>query len=109
MNVSATSSVAADDSDLIKEAKSAIVSGLRDPDSAQFWNVVVRRKKCVQPTVCHDDSTAEPNVCGEVNAKNGYGGYSGFQPFIYYHPGPPITPDLLPGAFETAYESSCGK
>jgi hypothetical protein len=47
--------------------KQVVLSKLRDPDSAVFRNV--------HPT---------PNgvtLCGEVNAKNGYGGYTGFKKF----------------------------
>ncbi len=40
---------------------------LKDPDSAKFKNVKV--------------SSASGYVCGEVNAKNSYGGYTGFTKF----------------------------
>lgn len=43
---------------------------LRDPDSAQFRNVYVSR------------SLGAPLVCGEVNARNGLGGYDGFRRFV---------------------------
>jgi hypothetical protein len=39
-----------------KESKEAILSTLKDPDSAQFQNI--------------------KGYCGEVNSKNSYGGYS---------------------------------
>jgi hypothetical protein len=42
---------------------------MRDPDSVQF---------------CEVKSAAEDFVCGEVNAKNGFGAYSGFTAFVYY-------------------------
>jgi len=44
--------------------------GLKDPDSAKFRNV--RFVKYNARTV----------VCGEVNAKNSYGGYVGFENFV---------------------------
>lgn len=44
---------------------------LKDPDSAQFKALKVFRRD--------DDYIA---VCGEVNAKNSYGGYAGFTPFV---------------------------
>lgn len=57
-----------------KEAKAALASGkasiragLKDPLSAQFRGVFVKR---------------DLYVCGEVNAKNSYGGYVGYQRFI---------------------------
>ena len=47
-----------------------VVYGLKDPDSAKFRNV--RFVKYNNQIV----------VCGEVNAKNSYGGYVGFSEFI---------------------------
>lgn len=48
------------------EGKKLVASQLRDPRSAQFQNVTV----------------AGRIFCGEVNAKNGMGGYAGFRRFI---------------------------
>ena len=45
--------------------KAFIVSTLKDPESARFRNVQVKWEA----------------VCGEVNAKNSYGGYVGFRRF----------------------------
>ncbi|WP_420722498.1 hypothetical protein [Hwanghaeella sp. LZ110] len=59
-----------DDAAKIEEAKAAVLSVLKDPESAQFRNVFI-----TTPT----QGTA---VCGEVNAKNSYGGFTGFQYFI---------------------------
>ena len=52
----------------------AVRERLRDPDSAQFRNLFAFR------------DLSNPNVlgiqvCGEVNAKNGFGGYSGYTAF----------------------------
>lgn len=58
------------DSDLRVAAQMAVEANLRDPGSAEFRNVVVVRG---------DSSTA---VCGEVNAKNGFGGYTGYTSFV---------------------------
>ncbi|WP_420137867.1 hypothetical protein [Sphingomonas sp.] len=56
----------------IQDAEQAVTSALNDPASAQFRNVQAFPK----------------GVCGEVNAKNGFGGYVGFRRFIYRtHPG----------------------
>jgi hypothetical protein len=49
-------------------AKERVSATMRDPSSTQFRNVVIG------PTGA---------VCGEVNAKNGYGAYAGFTAFIY--------------------------
>jgi hypothetical protein len=43
--------------------------GLRDPESAQFRDL----RACAKPGAWQ----------GEVNSKNGYGGYAGFRPFIW--------------------------
>lgn len=51
----------------VTSARAKVLRLLNDPDSAQFRDV--RRA---------DETT----VCGEVNAKNGFGGYVGFTPFI---------------------------
>lgn len=53
----------------ISSAKIAVLAVLKDPSSAQFRNIYISKKT--------DDV-----VCGEVNAKNSYGGYNGFKTFI---------------------------
>ena len=58
------------DADLRVSAQMAVQAQLRDPGSAQFRDVIVVRQ---------DSSTA---VCGEVNAKNGFGGYIGYTSFV---------------------------
>ena len=57
------------DDELIATAKQKIERQLRDPGSAQYRDVTVRRARL-------------PMVCGEVNAKNAYGGYVGFRRFM---------------------------
>lgn len=47
-----------------------IKSVAKDPDSVRVRNVVARRD---------DDGLVK--FCGELNAKNSYGGYTGFRPF----------------------------
>jgi hypothetical protein len=59
------------DNDVLTRAQSATRSILKDPDSAQFSGLVAHQNG--RDTV----------VCGFVNAKNGYGGYTGRQGFIY--------------------------
>jgi hypothetical protein len=54
----------------IDMSQGAIKSRLKDPDSAQFRNVYFT------------DASGGPMVCGEVNSKNSYGGYVGFQRFV---------------------------
>lgn len=47
------------------KAKSAVAENLIDPDSAKFRNVEI----------------IGSYVCGEVNGKNGFGAYAGYQKF----------------------------
>ncbi|PRD65171.1 hypothetical protein [Malikia granosa] len=56
---------------LVHEAKTAVADQFRDPESAQF-----RRVRTVK-------NRTESKVCGEVNAKNGFGAYAGFVQFVY--------------------------
>ena len=55
----------------IAAVHSGVKASLKDPGSAQFSNIQAARG--------NDGSLA---VCGLVNAKNSYGGYTGSQPFI---------------------------
>lgn len=59
----------------VKQAKEAVANQLRDPESAQFRNMTETRKTSLLE---HGVVT----VCGEVNGKNAYGGYVGFQRFV---------------------------
>jgi len=52
--------------DAIDTAKQMILTTLKDPDSAKFGNVFFGRKA---------------TICGTVNAKNSFGGYTGAQVF----------------------------
>jgi hypothetical protein len=51
----------------VEEAKSRVRSMLNDPDSAQFRNVHTKN---------------DGSIAGEVNARNGFGGYVGFKCFL---------------------------
>ena len=55
---------------LIDQAKEAVKLDLKDPDSAQFRTVRVKQRE-------------EEVVIGEVNSKNIYGGYSGYEKFYW--------------------------
>jgi hypothetical protein len=55
----------------IEKGKEAVRSKLKDPHSAQFKNVYF-----------HRGAKGIPVSCGEVNSKNSFGGYIGFQKFI---------------------------
>ncbi len=51
----------------VQFAQAAITHQLRDPDSAQFRNLTT-----------YVMENGDQIVCGEINARNGFGGYSGY-------------------------------
>jgi hypothetical protein len=51
--------------------RAAVGERMKDPDSAKIRNVVAKR-----------DGSSSWVFCGEVNAKNSYGGYVGFRKFL---------------------------
>lgn len=53
----------------VERATRAVKAQLRDPSSAEFSNVRVR------------GNDVQMTVCGEVNARNAYGGYAGSMAF----------------------------
>lgn len=65
----------------VKAVKQHIVSNLYDADSAKFRNLYY-----IEKTENRDGTPGSPLLCGEVNAKNRFGGYAGFAPF-WYKPG----------------------
>jgi hypothetical protein len=50
---------------------------LKDPDSAKYSDLVLYRDQ-----IGDDDFAGHYSLCGYVNAKNGFGGYSGPQGFV---------------------------
>jgi hypothetical protein len=60
-------------SDYFLRAKQAVTRTLRDPDSAKFG-----------PIFEGNGSSGRKIICGFVNARNGYGGYTGMERFIYF-------------------------
>jgi len=55
---------------IINKAIAAVKYRLKDPYSARFRNVYIGKAR-------------NRPVYGEVNAKNGFGGYTGYSPFLY--------------------------
>jgi hypothetical protein len=51
-----------------EDLKQSVSARLRDPSSAQFQNII------------GDGET----YCGEVNARNAWGGYNGYQHFVFH-------------------------
>ncbi len=62
---------------LLSEARAAVASKLLDPTSPLFSEITVR----------------DQTVCGLVNAKNTYGGYTGGKPFVYSYGTAQLEPD----------------
>lgn len=60
----------------IEHAQNVIKEKLKDPESARF-----RRVYGAQGEV------EKIAICGEVNAKNSYGGYTGYKPFMVFEDG----------------------
>jgi hypothetical protein len=67
---SSSTTITMNDNQLIDSSLQAARSMLKDPSSAQFEQIRL---------VDYQDGKV---VCGEVNAKNSYGGYVGFRPFV---------------------------
>lgn len=64
------------DQKLLDEAKAYVRSVARDPESVQFRNLKVHDGADYN----YGNSMA---VCGEYNARNGFGGFTGFERFAY--------------------------
>lgn len=76
---------------VMASAKANVARDLKDPASAQFRDV-----KVVMSTSEKDPKQKIYAVCGEVNAKNSFGGYVGYQRFVAA-----VTADLQDTALAT--------
>ena len=65
------------DKQLIQTAETFIAYSLKDPDSAKFRNVIINKVENKAP----NSKPIRLAVCGEVNGKNAFGAYSGYQQF----------------------------
>ncbi len=85
---------AQDDADrYVERARRVVTLSLKDPDSAKFENVRYVGRFDMK-TGKHADASSEMPiyvVCGWVNAKNSFGGYTGFKPFGVYDGGSSVT------------------
>ena len=70
-----------------------VKSQLRDPDSAEFQN---------------EDAYDNIGMCGQVNAKNGFGGYSGFKHFAILNNGVFLIEDSDPTSLQMVF-AMCDK
>lgn len=76
-------------------ARLAVEARLKDPDSAKFSPMTVRDKDGVV------------TVCGDVNAKNGFGGYGGDQSYIVTGKGALFAKDVGGKTFLAMWKSRC--
>ncbi len=65
------------DDPVLANAKIAISKKLKDPNSATFGMMI----RAMRPNVRGEPTDT---ICGYVNAKNSYGGYTGEKPFVYF-------------------------
>ena len=72
---SSNSFVKADPGARLDSARVAVTARLKDPASVRFGEVRISA-----PASSLGGGTA---VCGFVNARNGFGGYTGMAPFVY--------------------------
>lgn len=93
------------DEAVYEAAKKAVLQELKDPNSAQFGPLVRQTKPNVR---------GEPTdlICGAVNARNSFGGYSGMSGFVYFVNDPRVYfadgSGPVPGLGPTVYYRFCG-
>ena len=78
---------------IIQSLLAEVKAKLKDPESAQF-----RNQQFFASHITYADGVRVPvayTICGEINAKNSYGGYSGYRRFFSWH----ILTGQLAGAF----------
>lgn len=63
---------------LVAHAKAAVSKKLKDPDSALFRGLFLTQ----EPSEVEGKTYLVDYVCGEVNAKNSYGGFVGYRRFV---------------------------
>jgi hypothetical protein len=79
---------------VIAAGQKRVADALRDPDSARFKDVSFGQSPQIGFV-----------VCGWVNSKNAYGGYSGFQRFICTEKGTYLEENDVNGDFSKAWRS----
>ena len=60
---------------LVRKAAQSVASTAREPSSVSFRHVFIQKRVT-------EDGREPITLCGEVNGRNGYGGFTGFQAFI---------------------------
>ena len=77
--------------------KGRIKNRLKDSESAKFRNIFISKK------------IGSPIVCGEINSKNSFGGYSGYQRFVSGGTIQVIESDMAKGEMDSTWLQVCGK
>lgn len=69
-------------------ARDTLLSALRDPNSAQFRDVVIGRRRPKELVIGNFEQPDVPRtmLCGYVNSRNAMGGYAGFTQFFVMLP-----------------------
>lgn len=80
----------ADQQKFVEVAKDSIAKKMLDPSSVQFRNLTY-----VESALNKEGNPVRHGLCGEVNAKNSYGGYVGFK--LFYVDAGSNYPDSLSG------------
>lgn len=81
----------------ISEGKRQIQAVLKDPSSADFRNVRFYSGGGI------------PVTCGEVNAKNGFGGYTGFERFVAAGSQIAVTESMVTDSLDPVWDKFCVK
>lgn len=87
------------------EAKTLLESELYDPSSVQYEGIKV--VNAMERALDKGDLNIPRGVCGRVNAKNRFGGYVGFRPFIWLEGAAEVSYPLREGA-ENIFVSGYG-
>lgn len=84
-------------SSFIETQQKNVANHLKDPSSAQFRAEFVSKK------------SGSPVVCGEVNSKNSFGAYAGFQRYVSAGSVQAIESEMPPGEMNDLWEKVCRK
>jgi hypothetical protein len=80
----------------VERYKDVLAHSLKDPTSVQFRDVYVAQRSVA----------GQPALCGEVNGKNSYGGYVGFQRFVVARTTSGEMTSLIVGSDDTSLEDA---
>lgn len=78
----------------------AVKDALKDPDAAKFRGEFMSKP---------DNGSETLSLCGELNAKNGYGAYSGFHRFVANTDGMMVLEEGEPRGFDGVWSTWCAR